>query len=522
MPFLLLVLLLLSGLGRAHPFGSELYGHKLEVRLDRGQVQVDYLAEISTTDHLRDLRAWLRGQPDPSAADEARYLALVSEELRSGLSVLADGQPVALRPLPVDEPDGRGDSRFVAFRLSMTGELPPQARQLNVINQNLPDKPGLYNTRLLVSDAVVVDACSLFPVEDGRLLEDRSTRWLGDRDGRELRVAYRVRTGAGEAVQRGFRRLAATGPVDAYSDGRARLSTVEQDPLLELIRGEPGPTSVLLGLLTAVVLGALHGLSPGHGKALVAAWLVGQRRSPWQAVWLGLIVTATHTISVYALGLVALVLAESFAPEKVLPWLELASGALVVIVGLGLLRSRWRVARAGAGSPASPPGGGDASDPPHSHAHSHSHSHDHGHDHGHSHDHGHAHDHALLDEQAHARAHAQDLARTGEGMRGLIALGVSGGLAPCPSALVLLLTAIGLQRIGLGLVLVFAFSVGLALLVTGLGLLVLALGDRLRDARPTAGVTRLLPVFSAVAVTVLGGALTWKGVQSVLAALGGA
>lgn len=104
-------------------------------------------------------------------------------------------------------------------------------------------------------------------------------------------------------------------------------------------------------------------------------------------------------------------------------------------------------------------------------------------------------------------------------MRGLVALGVSGGLAPCPSALVLLLTAIGLQRIGLGLVLVFAFSVGLALLVTGLGLLVLALGDRLRDARPTAGAVRVLPVLSAVAVTVLGGALTWKGLQSVLAAL---
>ena len=97
-------------------------------------------------------------------------------------------------------------------------------------------------------------------------------------------------------------------------------------------------------LLAAFGWGALHALSPGHGKAMVAAYLVGTRGTPRDAVALGGIVTVTHTIGVFALGLVTLALSAYVLPEQLYPWLNLASGLLVVVVGVAVLRSR--VARA--------------------------------------------------------------------------------------------------------------------------------------------------------------------------------
>ncbi len=491
---MLLLLLMLSALSWAHPFGAELYGHLVEVRLSGQTVRVDYLAEVSTVDHLRDLRTFAATAAPTSAADdkplEQRYVERVLDELETGIQVHADGQRLPLRRVQVEEESGRGDTRFVSFRLALQAELPPGSQQLNVVNANLPGTPALFNTRLLVSDEIVVDECSLFEVVDGALKRDRSDEWLADPKARELRLSYRVRGEAGAALSRGFRRLAASGPVDEYVDATSRLSSVEPDPLLDLVRGELTPTTVALGLLTAVVLGVLHGLSPGHGKALVAAYLVGSRRSYRQAIALGVVVTITHTLAVFVLGGVALVLAERFEPERVLPWMELASGLLIVGVGVSLLRARL---------PAAWQRESQAHD--HSHAHSHSHSHSHSHDHG--------------DEDAHARFHARAVNDAGQGWRGLIALGVSGGLVPCPSALVLLLTAIGLQRVGLGLVLVTAFSFGLALLVSGLGIAVLLLGDRLGGLEGSGRARRVLPAFSAVVVTVLGLVICWRGVVSV-------
>jgi len=501
----LILLLLLTAVGLAHPFGTDLYGHRMVVSLDRDGVDVQYLAEVSTIDHLRDMRAFLKGVDRPTAADEARYVERVLDELQTGIVVVADGERVAMERLPVDEPSGRGDTRFTNFRLALHGELPADARTLNVANGNLPGYRAIFNTELLVGDAVVIDDCSLYHLQGGELRSDQAGRWLSEEDGRELRVSFHLRSAAGAAAKTAFRRLVAGGQVEPLTSASKAPEGASEDPLLELVRGEVTPLTVVIGLLTAVVLGALHGLSPGHGKALVAAYLVGSRRSVWQAVWLGVIVTATHTISVYAMGAVAWILAESFSPEKVLPWLELASGLLIVGVGAGLLRSRWRAARAT----------GDE----HGQAHAHDHGHAHAHAHAHAHGHGHGHTHGG-DAAAHGAAHAAEFAQAGEaGVRGLVALGVSGGLAPCPSAMVLLLTAIGLQRIGLGLVLVFAFSLGLALLVSGLGIAVLLLGDRVMAMRRGAGAARVLPVLSAVIVTLLGVVLSARGVLSVAAAL---
>jgi nickel/cobalt transporter (NicO) family protein len=208
--------------------------------------------------------------------------------------------------------------------------------------------------------------------------------------------------------------------------------------------------AVILGSLAlAIFWGAAHALSPGHGKTIVTAYLVGSRGTPRHAALLGLVTTATHTAGVFALGGVTLLLSRWIVPDRLYPWLDLAAGLMVVGVGAVVLAGRAR----------------------HAHAHRRGHAHHHQHDH----------------EQAHD-------------LRSLLAVGVSGGLLPCPSALVVLLAAISLHRVGFGMALVGAFSVGLAAAITGVGLIaVLAKGAFARfDGRG-----RLMTVLPAVSAAVI-------------------
>jgi nickel/cobalt exporter len=215
---------------------------------------------------------------------------------------------------------------------------------------------------------------------------------------------------------------------------------------------------VLASLGAALFWGAAHALSPGHGKSIVTAYLVGQRGTPWHAALLGLIVTATHTVGVFTLGLVTLALSQFVVPDHLYPWLNLASGLLVVSIGVSVLAARWRHARA----------------------------HSHGPEHHHHH-----HDH-----------------EAGPSFRSLFAVGVSGGLLPCPSALVVLLAAISLHRVAFGLLLIVAFSLGLALSITGVGLVAVAAKRAFARARFDGVVLRALPSLSAAVILLAGVLMT--------------
>jgi nickel/cobalt transporter (NicO) family protein len=227
---------------------------------------------------------------------------------------------------------------------------------------------------------------------------------------------------------------------------------------------EVGPGAIVLSLLLAAFWGAAHALTPGHGKAIVAGYLVGSRGTPRHAVALGLIVTVTHTIGVFALGLVTLALSAFIVPERLYPWLTLVSGLLVVGVGASVLRSRIGHRRA----------------------------HAHGHHHHHQHDH---HHHEL---------------------RGLLGVGVAAGLLPCPSALVVLLSAIALHRIGLGLALILAFSVGLAATITGIGLVAVLARRAFGRLQLDGPLVRALPAVSAALILALGVGLTLNALPEVL------
>jgi ABC-type nickel/cobalt efflux system permease component RcnA len=233
--------------------------------------------------------------------------------------------------------------------------------------------------------------------------------------------------------------------------------------------------AVLVSLLVATFWGAAHALSPGHGKSIIAAYLVGTRGTRRDAVVLGLTVTLTHTIGVFALGLITLSLSQFVVPEDLYPWLNLASALLVVGVGLGVVGWRLREWRG------------------------HHHHHGHHHDHGHHHHHGHTHD---------ARA-------APTGARGLLGVGISGGLIPCPTALVVLLAAISLHRIGYGLVLILAFSAGLAATMTAIGFLAVTAKHAFERVNFEAGLIRLLPAVSALAILGLGVAMTARALVEV-------
>jgi len=228
-------------------------------------------------------------------------------------------------------------------------------------------------------------------------------------------------------------------------------------------RDDLGAWVILGSLAAALFWGAAHALSPGHGKTIVTAYLVGQRGTPRHAALLGLIVTATHTIGVVGLGLVTLLLSQFVVPDDLYPWLNLISGVLVVAIGASVLRVRWK----------------------------HSRDHARGHDHHHQHDH-------------------HDLSR-----RSLVAVGVSGGLLPCPSALVVLLAAISLHRVAFGMLLVVAFSAGLALTITGIGLVAVLARSVFRRLSFEGRLVSLLPAVSALVILAAGVAMTLHALPKV-------
>ena len=237
----------------------------------------------------------------------------------------------------------------------------------------------------------------------------------------------------------------------------------QQDSGLRRFLADPGsdPATIATALGIAFFLGAAHALTPGHGKTIVAAYLVGSRGRAFDAVYLGAVVTFTHTISVFVLGLATLYASRQFDPNAISRWLTLISGLLVAGIGFWLLIQRSR----GLGEHEHEPG---------------VHHHHHGHSHGHSHSHG-----------AIAKG-------------SLLSLGISGGMVPCPEALIVLIFAVSIQRIAFGLALLTAFSIGLAAVLIAIGIAMVYAGPAVRKATGDAPWLKHLPIASALVVTILG------------------
>jgi ABC-type nickel/cobalt efflux system permease component RcnA len=295
-----------------------------------------------------------------------------------------------------------------------------------------------------------------------------------------------------------------TGTLSAPGGRHIAVSSRGGDGFSGLLEDAAAGRRVLILLLVAAFgWGALHALSPGHGKSMVAAYLVGTRGSVRDAIALGATVTVTHTAGVIGLGVVALALSAWILPEDLYPWLNLTAGLMVVGVGAQVLRRRLREAR------------GDDHGHDHGHDHDHDHTHDHGHDHdGHHHHDGHDHR-AHHHHDGHGPLHhhgpaGHDHPTAGRGS--IIALGASAGLIPCPTALVVLLGAISQHRLGLGLVLIVAFSAGLAATLTGLGIAVVHASRALARLRVPGRFAGSASAVSAALIVVIGAVLTAQAI----------
>ena len=281
-------------------------------------------------------------------------------------------------------------------------------------------------------------------------------------------------------------------PGDHGDEGTSGL----ENTLKEMVGSEELSAGIILGALAlALLAGAAHGLEPGHGKTIVAAYLVGSRGTVSHAMFLGGVVTFTHTFSILLLGLMALFATQWIDYKEIMPWMGTASGLLIVALGGWLLVNQLR-------------------GPGHGHHHHHHGDHDHGggHDHGDHHhgDHDHGdHEHGHGEGHHHGHGHSHEIpAKVTLGS--LLTLGISGGIVPCPGALVILLLAVGLDRIAFGLVLLVVFSFGLAAVLIAVGVLFVKARPLVERFSGDGKWIQRLPMASAAFIIFVGFAITLK------------
>jgi ABC-type nickel/cobalt efflux system permease component RcnA len=444
---------------QAHPLGNFTINRYSRIEPSGDRLYVLYvldMAEIPT----------FQAKPQVAAEGEARYATRLARSIGRHLEFTVDGRRSALTPIRrvLAFPPGQAGLRTTRLEVVFRGPELSTTSRIAYRDANYAGRIGWKEitaqpkagARLLSSSVPSKSVSSELLAYPKNLLQSPL-------DVDSARVGVEPGTSAGappDLLPRTV--LEQRAGVRAVADG-GFASLIARDHLT--------PGFVALSLLIAMFWGAAHAFSPGHGKSIVAAYLVGSRGKPRHAVYLGLTVTTTHTIGVFALGLVTLSLSAFIVPDQLYPWLNLVSALLIVGVGVSVLRWRLREWRSRSG-----------------------HEHDH---HGHSHGHGHhEHDHAL----SHRR---------------LLGIGISGGIVPCPTALVVLLAAISLHRVGYGLVLILAFSAGLAVAMTAIGLVAVTAKRTFARADFNGGVIRLLPAFSAVVVLGLGLAMTVRALPHV-------
>jgi ABC-type nickel/cobalt efflux system permease component RcnA len=419
----------------AHPLGNFTVNRFSAIELSGRDVFVHYvldLAEIPTYQEGDRVRA-------PS----------FPRQIAGGLVLELDGKRVALVPVrhKLTTRPGAGGLPTLRFEALLLASAHPGTTSLVFHDTNFADRIGWKEVVVRADGgAAIVSSTVRAESQSDELRAYPKTLLRSPLDVTSARVEYRPGSGPGTLPS-----FAAAAP------GRSRGGFEGL-----VARGDLGVGVVLLSLLVAAFWGAAHALTPGHGKAIVAGYLVGSKGKPRHAVLLGAVVTLTHTAGVFALGLVTLVLSRFVVPERLYPWLTVASGLLVVTVGASVLRSRWR----------------NRLTRTHTHVHS-----------GHE--------------------HAADT-------RGLLGIGVAAGLLPCPSALVVLLSAIALHRIGFGLALIVAFSLGLAATVTGIGLLAVLARRAFGRMSLEGPFIRTLPAVSALVILAVGVGITVKALPGVL------
>jgi nickel/cobalt transporter (NicO) family protein len=471
-------------LAEAHPLGNFTINQYSGLQISREGVGVDYvldMAEIPAFQTLNRMDTNHNRKPDP--AEIQGYPEAKCKEVVSHLSLKIDQQPLPLsiKRSTLEFPLGVGGLATLRLTCALEGTA-----SLSSTHQAIAFENSLYPERLGWQEITV--AAQDISVQ-GNFKTDSITKRLTDYptdllssplNQRQLSLEVNpTQVPSPQVEQASPKSLGLWGSALLDRSNNAFTNLVTQDNLTF--------STGLIALMTAFVWGGFHALSPGHGKTIVGSYLVGSRGNIKHALFLGLTVTITHTAGIFALGLLMLSTSQFILTEQLFPWLSLLSGVLVMGIGFNLLMRRLK--------------GVHSHDHHHSHHHDHSHSH-HTHEH-HSHDHGHEHSH-----KSHSHLPPLGTEDTPITWSSLLALGISGGLLPCPSALVVLLSAIALGRTGFGLLLVSAFSLGLAGVLTGIGVLLIYAKKRFEQMPLQLPGSNLLPSLSALCITLLGLGIT--------------
>ena len=468
-----LCLVLGSAVAHAHPLGNFTVNRYAALRLEPRTITIRYvvdMAEIPTFQELRVVDA--NGDQTIDEREQDAYVRRMATELGRNLALGIDGRTLGLTPgaHAFETLPGAGGLPTLRLELWYSTLLGADRGAVAFRDANFAGRPGWQEMIADGGAGMVLSESTVPRVDRSQALRAYPEDQL---QSPPQVTEARFRFSPGAAVP------AAERVVSPARAGAARFA----DRMTELVatRAPLGPWLVLTSLLVAAGLGALHALSPGHGKTVVGAYLVGARGTARHAVFLGLVVTATHTLGVYALGLLTLTASAYVVPERLFPWISAVSGLVVVAVGASLAASRLQAALAL---------GHDG----HPHAHD-----DHHHDgHAHTHDHDHSHSHPPADGAI--------------GWRSLLALGVSGGLLPCPSALVVMLGAIAFGRIAFGLLLIVAFSAGLAAVLTSIGIALVYARDLFERLPLDGRLARFAPVASALVISIAGLAIVIEAI----------
>ena len=482
----------------AHPLGNFTVNHFAGLHVAQQKISIDYVLDMAEIPAFQEIAIFdANGNGEPDTAESAAYHSAKCESLRSDLDLRVNNKPatLALSSSNIEFPAGAGGLLTLRLNCNFTTSLTSEATNVSFIDNSYPERIG-WREIVVTGDNVALQGDFASTSISDRLTkypEDLMSNPLDQREVSFVLDATLTAQTQGEpvAVQDASPSSVASGLT--FGNGRA-------DAFTSLITMEDlSLPAILFALLISFVWGAMHALTPGHGKAVVGSYLIGERGNARHALLLGLTTTITHTAGVFAMGLVTLLAAQFITPEQLFPWLSFLSGALVAAIGIKLMVTRLREARAA--KPATRFQVAPVQKRsfvrhavPHTH---HDDSHQHGHDHPHAHDH-HAHDHS---QGGHTHSHLPPEDIT---WRSIVALGISGGILPCPSALIVLLSAIALGRIGLGLALVLAFSLGLAGVLTAIGLLFVYAGRMITFAPKQRWILRVLPVASALVISIAG------------------
>ena len=499
-----LFLLALPSPCKAHNVGAGLFAHSLFIEIEPGTINLDYTIEIPASVLIRNFLDILQARGLSSTADRDAFMTnRLLETLDRGLLCLWNGKEITLdRVEGVQEKTGFGGYNFFQYRLSLQGKFPAdQKGKITLINRNYSGFKSVYYISLTVSPRYRLAETSMEEPAQRFLVDPQTGRpwslWEGIR-GLEIEIhpAPFWHSLVGEkdplridhnAVYRKTTEVSLPEETGSETMGGKQVDSVTARLKAMLMEENPDYRMLPLAVLLAFFLGAVHALGPGHGKALVGAYLVGTRGRPLDAVFLGLLVTLAHVSSVILLGVASFAASRFFVPEKMLPYMEMASALLLVFLGAWMLKARWPSR--------------------------HSHEHRHGlfHRHPHHHPGGHAHHESPAEsrnpeEPAETNPEGPESPPEAKGMRWkeMLSLGISGGMVPCPSALAILLIAIALKKVALGLVMIVAFSLGLASVLVTVGLLLVWTRSLLKPQGKEKPWIAWLPVASSLLILLLG------------------